>query len=102
MKYNGVSRTSLALAMAGAGVALPMALVGPASAASGGNEALQFCRSIAQFYEGNIIGPCTSYFRSHNSNARATTVYFCRAESVPSGDFATLGQCVRTLGRAAS
>jgi hypothetical protein len=92
-----VSRTSLALALAGIGIAVPMA-ASPANGSAGGNEALQFCRSIASYYEGNIIGPCTSYFVSHDYNARATTVYFCRTEFVPSHEFATLGQCVRTIG----
>ncbi len=94
---NGVSRTSIALALAGAGIALPAA-ASPANATAGGNQSLQFCRSIAHFYDGNITGPCTSFFRSHDFNARATTVFFCRTEFVPSGEFRTLGQCVRTIG----
>ena len=94
---NGVSRTSIALVLAGAGIALPAA-ASPASAAAGGNEALQFCRSISQFFDGNITGPCTSFFRSHDFNARATTVFFCRTEFVPSGEFATVGKCVSTIG----
>ncbi len=91
---TAASRAVIALAFAGMSLAVP----GTASAAPGGNEDLQFCRSIAQFYEGNIIGPCTSYFRSHDFNARATTVFFCRTEFVPAGEFRTLGQCVRTIG----
>ena len=95
---NGVSRTSIALALAGAGIALPAA-ASPANATAGGNESLQFCRSIAHLYDGNITGPCTSFFQSHDSRARATTVFFCRTEFVPSGKFDTLGQCLRTIGR---
>jgi hypothetical protein len=91
------SRTTYALALAGVAAALPLA-ASPAHAAAGGNDSLQFCRSIAPFFEGNIIGPCTSYFQSHDRNARATTVYFCRTQFVPSGEFATLGKCVRTIG----
>lgn len=96
-RSKALSRTTLALILAGAGLALPIA-ASPAHAARGGNESLQLCRSFAPFYEGNIIGPCTSYFQSHDRNARATTVYFCRTEMVPAGEFHTLGQCVRTIG----
>jgi hypothetical protein len=92
-----VPRMSFAVVAASACIALPAA-ASPASAAAGGNESLQFCRSISQFYDGNIIGPCTSYFQSHDQNARATTVFFCRTELVPSGAFATLGKCVSTIG----
>ncbi len=94
---NGVSRTSIALVLAGAGIALPAA-ASPANATAGGNEALQYCRSIAHRYDGNIIGPCTSFFRSHDFNARATTVFFCRTVFVPRGRFATVGKCVSTIG----
>jgi hypothetical protein len=52
---------------------------------------------ISSFYEGNIIGPCTSYFQSHDFNAAATTAYFCRTYIVPSGEFATQGECVSTI-----
>jgi hypothetical protein len=97
MKPLKVSRTSLAVVLAGAGVAL-IAAATPATAAAGGNESLQFCRSIAQFYDGNITGPCTSYFQSHDYNARATTVFFCRTQFVPAGAFPTLGKCVSTIG----
>ncbi len=94
---NGVSRTSIALALAGAGIALPAA-ASPANATAGGNESLQWCRMISRSFDGNITGPCTSYFQSHGFRARAATVYFCRTEFVPSGEFGTLGQCVRTIG----
>ena len=80
--------------------ATPLAAVtaGPANAAPGGNDALQFCRSIQQFFpEGNITGPCVSFFRSHNNNARATVVFFCKTFIVPAGEFATVGRCVSTI-----
>ncbi len=92
-----VPRKSIAVFVASVGIAVSAA-ASPASAAPGGNESLRFCRSIAPFYDGNIIGPCTSYFQSHDFNARATTVYFCRTEIVPSGGFPTLGKCVSTIG----
>jgi hypothetical protein len=91
------SRRVLALAFTAA-VAVPVSAASPADAAAGGNEALQFCRSIAPNFEGNIIGPCTSFFRSHDSNARATIVYVCRTALVPAGFFPTQGACVRTIG----
>ncbi len=94
---NGVSRTSIALALAGAGIALPAA-ASPANATAGGNESLQFCRSIAHHYDGNITGPCTSFFQSHDFNARAATAFFCRTIIVPRGRFDTVGKCVSTIG----
>lgn len=98
MKLSRVApRTSIAMFLASAGIVLSTA-ASPASAAPGGNESLRFCRSIAQFYDGNITGPCTSYFQSHDFNARATTVFFCRTLFVPSGGFATMGKCVSTIG----
>ena len=69
-----------------------------ANAEAGGNADLQFCRSISESYPGNIIGPCTSYFRSHNNNAAATTAYFCRTVFVPEGYFASVGNCVSSGG----
>lgn len=71
----------------------------PAQADAGGNQALAFCRSIAGFYDGNITGPCVSYFVSHNFSARATTQFFCRTVFVPAGEFATLSKCLRVVGR---
>ncbi len=91
-------RKSITLGIATAAMTLPV-IAGPANAATGGNQGLQFCRSIAQYYEGNIIGPCTSYFQSHNYRAEATAVYFCRHFFVPHGDFATEGKCVSTIGK---
>jgi hypothetical protein len=93
------------LSSAALGIGIGASLVVPftattASAEAGGNESLQFCRFLSQFYEGNIIGPCTSYFQSHNNNAAATTRYFCRTEIVPAGDFETLGECVSTITKA--
>lgn len=95
--FKGVAHATVAAVLAGGGIALTTA-ASPANAAAGGNQSLQFCRSIARFYDGNITGPCTSYFQSHDRNARATTVFFCRTEFVPAGAFATIGKCVSRIG----
>ena len=88
----------LAFSLTLAGSAVAVAAV-PANAASGGNPSLQYCRSIAQFYPGNITGPCTSYFQSHDfAGIAASNAFFCRTEFVPAGEFATVGECVSALG----
>jgi len=88
---------ALALTLAGSVTAVVAAAV-PASADAGGNPSLQYCRSTAQFYPGNITGPCTSYLQSHDfAGAAATNEYICKTELVPIGEFATLGECVSAL-----
>jgi hypothetical protein len=88
---------ALALTLAGSAAAVVAAAV-PASADTGGNPSLQYCRSIAQFYPGNITGPCTGYLQSHNfAGAAATNEYICKTEFVPIGEFATVGECVSAL-----
>jgi hypothetical protein len=67
-----------------------------ASADQGGNAALQYCRSIAQYYPGNITGPCVRFYQS-SGNAAATSAYLCKMLFVPLGEFATVGECVSTL-----
>lgn len=84
---------AFALALGSAGA---IAAAVPASADAGGNAALQYCRSIAPYYQGNITGPCVSSFQSMG-NAAAANVYFCKTEFVPEGEFATVGECVSTL-----
>jgi len=86
---------ALALALAGSAAGVITTAV-PASADAGGNAALQFCRSIAQYFPGNITGPCVSSFQSMG-NASATTAYICKTQFVPAGEFATVGECVRTI-----
>jgi hypothetical protein len=93
-----MSRTGISLGVATAAMTLPVMAI-PAHADPGGNPSLQFCRSIAKYYEGNIVGPCTSYFQSHNYSAEATAAYFCRQVFVPAGEFATEGECVSTIGK---
>jgi hypothetical protein len=97
--YTRIKRRCVSLGLIAATSMVPLSVASSASAASGGNEALQFCRSISRFYEGNITGPCVSYFRSHDNNARATTVYFCKTFFVPEGSFATVGKCIKRTGR---
>ncbi len=88
---------ALALALAGSAAGVIAAAV-PASADTGGNASLQYCRSIAQFYPANITGPCTSYFQSHDfAGVAATNELFCRIEFVPMGEFATVGECVSAM-----
>ncbi|HEY5821267.1 MAG TPA: hypothetical protein VIT20_04790 [Propionibacteriaceae bacterium] len=91
------ARLVLAVGIAGAGLAFPVS-ASLAHADAGGNDDLQFCRSISDSYLGNIIGPCTSFFRSHDNNAAATTAYFCKTVFVPEGYFATVGECVSSGG----
>lgn len=88
------------MALAGSAAGVVAAAV-PASADAGGNPSLQYCRSIAQFYPGNITGPCTSYFQSHDfAGIAASNEFFCKTEFVPMGEFATVGSCVSVLNRA--
>lgn len=92
---------ALALTLAGSAAAAVVAAAGPASADTGGNPSLQYCRSIAQFYPENITGPCTSYLQSHDfAGAAATNEYICKTELVPIGEFATVGECVSALNGA--
>ncbi len=81
------------------GGAIVTGVTGPAMAERGGNESLQFCRSIARHYSHpqQVIGPCTSYFQSHNSRAVATTAFACKHFFVPAGEFSSRGKCVSTL-----
>lgn len=106
MSISSRLRTAgVAVAVAGAAVATPLLLASPALAIAGGggNESLQFCRSIQAFYTpDNIIGPCTSYFQSHLMSsgepaaAAATAAYFCRYYTLigTGGDFPTVGSCI--------
>lgn len=88
-----------AVALAGSAIGV-IGTAAPASAAAGGNGALQFCRAIAQYYPGNITGPCVSSFRSHDlAGAAAANEYFCKTDFVPAGEFATVGDCVSTLNQ---
>ena len=50
---------------------------------------MQYCRSIASLFPGDIFGACVSYYQSHDRSAAATDVYFCKTEFVPDGMFAT-------------
>ena len=89
---------ALALTLAGSGAAAAItATAAPALADSGGNSSVQYCRSIASLFPGNIFGACVSYYQSHDRSAAATDVYFCKTEFVPDGDFANLGDCVSFL-----
>jgi hypothetical protein len=89
---------ALALALAGSAAGVTAAAV-PASADAGGNASVQYCRSIAALFPGDIFGPCVSYYQSHDRNAAATDVYFCKTDFVPLGYFANLGSCVSFLGQ---
>jgi hypothetical protein len=60
---------------------------------------VQYCRSIAALFPGDIFGPCVSYYQSHDRNAAATDVYFCKTDFVPLGYFANPGACVSFLGQ---
>ena len=84
---------ALALALGSAG-AITAAV--SASADTGGNAALQYCRSVAQFFPGNITGPCVSSFLSQGSVAAANE-YYCKTFFIPAGEFATVGECVSAL-----
>ena len=87
----------LALALAGSAAGVISAAV-PASADTGGNASVQYCRSIAQFYPLNVIGPCTSYFQSHDfAGVAASNALFCKIEFIPAGEFATVGECVSAM-----
>lgn len=91
---------ALALTLAGSATAVIAAAV-PASADTGGNAGLQYCRSIAAIYPFNITGPCTSYFQSHDfAGVAASNALFCREEYVPAGEFATVGECVSFFNQA--
>ena len=88
---------AIALALAGSAAAVTVAAAVPASADTGGNSSVQYCRSIETLFPGNIYGACVSYYQSHDRSAAATDVYFCKTEFVPAGDFSNLGSCVSFL-----
>lgn len=91
---------ALALTLAGSAAAVITAAV-PASADTGGNAGLQYCRSLAAGYPFNITGPCTSYFQSHDfAGVAASNALFCREEYVPAGQFASVGQCIQYFNQA--
>jgi hypothetical protein len=89
---------ALALALAGSAAGITAAAA-PASAddGGGGNASVQYCRSIAGLFPGDIFGPCVSYYESHDRSAAATDVYFCTTSFVPAGNFANIGECVSFL-----
>jgi hypothetical protein len=98
--HRRAARLALALTLAGSATAV-IATAVPASADSGGNAGLQYCRSIAAAYPFNITGPCTSYFQSHDfAGVAASNALFCREEYVPAGVFATVGECVTSFNQA--
>jgi hypothetical protein len=99
-----IAGATLSLALAGsvAGITVAgMTAAAPASAAAagGGNDTVQYCRSIAGLFPGDIFGPCVSYYQSHDRSAAATDVYFCKTTFVPEGNFANIGDCVSFLNQ---
>jgi hypothetical protein len=90
---------AIALALAGSAAAVTVAAAGPASADTGGNSSVAYCRSIESLFPGDIYGACVSYYQSHDRSAAATDVYFCKTEFVPAGDFSDLGSCVSFLNQ---
>jgi hypothetical protein len=88
------SAAGLALIVTFAGSATAVAAA-PAHADAGGSA---YCRTFVQFYPWHFIGPCTSYFQSHDlAGVAANTEYFCKINFIPVGEFATVGECVNAF-----